>query len=180
MKKIDVFIDLEGIGMPQGIKRNILKIQEVGDNLRLALLREGYELRSVAGFARYKHPRNPINPRIREALSNAFKANGWSLTWSAEIADEALIAAVRNMIRDCTLAESILLIANDHDFIKLVRDIKNSGRFVMVAGPAVSKRLQIAADCAKKLWDFLEEYPDVSQSKGIKNDEGKSFNPIPL
>ena len=151
LTRIDVFVDLEGIGIPRNVSRSIAKLQALASHLPLALMNIGYEIGTASAFASGKHQ----GSRMKEALSGVCTAHGWNLTWSSGIADTALTSAAMSRLHQGTLPNAILLVTNDHDFLGLVRILKNSGRFVFVVGPAVSKRFHAVVDRVEKLRDLL-------------------------
>lgn len=190
---IDIFIDLEGLGMSEVARRNVGKITYLAEELPIALRREGHDIASVTGFACYSRPNSfkcssrrgvgrvyRIVPLWTQALvSDTFKSHGWKMVWSSSIADHALIHDVCDRLEKGVLSDTVMIIANDHDFIGLVNQLKEANRQVLVAGPGMNKRLQAAAHRAFHLWDFLE----MNAPRGGKNHTGQNetlFNPIPL
>jgi hypothetical protein len=180
---IDIFMDLEGLGISWDRSTGIRKIDFITDTLPTALEQENYTISTLTGFARYKH-KNSIEQRsIQTMVRNKFSSYGWKMVWSNEFADLALIKDAEERLLKNSLAPTVMLVTNDHDFIKITRKITNSGRFVIISGPNMSKRLQHVAGKSFPFWQFLGGHPekilpdDTDASRHIANNESIR-NPI--
>lgn len=176
-KPIDVFIDFEGIGRLENIRGWFAKIDVIAGRLPLALGRQGYTIASVNVFASYKRPNEIVPPDFQRAVRKAMNAHGWKMSWSSMIADEVLVGDVRKSLVAGTLSDAVMIITSDHDFIALIRELTNAGRFVIVSGTAMNKRLQAHANVSIPLKEFLgitAPDPISTSSKDV------IFNPIPI
>jgi len=77
--------------------------------------------------------------------------------WSKEIADEALKREVQERLVENSICQTVLLVANDHGFSQLVRQLREAGRTVIVAGYQISGQLASAADKTVPLSEILGE-----------------------
>ncbi len=180
-ESIHVFTDLEGLGKPISLVRTLESIKRVGKELGPALLREGYSIAGITGFACYKRKYRDIPAGVQWLIRDLLRGYGWNMVWSKEIADTALIGTVRNDLSIGALSKSVMIVANDRHFSTLVRQLRASGIFVFVSGPEMSHKLIKAADRAEKLWDFLarsERCPALMRRDAQTG--SVPFNPIPL
>ncbi len=157
MKKTDVFIDLEGLGISFSLGTSAALTKFIAHRLPPALEKEGYLVSDVTGFACYKRTMGIVPPSTQKSLRKEFASHGWRMIWSDCIADTALIREVDAGLSSDTLAESVLLIANDHDFIGILDRINASGRESLVCGPNMSRKLPKHARKAFSLWELLGE-----------------------
>ena len=182
MKNLDIFVDLEGIGIPGDHNRCRRKIDLMAEQLPSALLKEGYKIASLTGFACYKHPHEVISPLTQTNLRKMFTSHEWTMVWSDHIADLALMSHVEDQLAKGKLSESVMVVTSDHDFIKLIRLIQKSGREALVSGQSMNKRLQMAADRAMPFWEMLGGHPDKMPATVPDSvSSGKvSLNPLPI
>jgi hypothetical protein len=162
MKKIDVYLDLEGIGRLEGGGELIDNVEILAERLPAALAASGFQLGSVIGFASYysgfacgENAGRMVPFIIQSKWKKAFREKGWTMVWSDVIADEALASSMRKSMLAGTLAEAVMLVTCDSDFIPLMRDVRESGRYVIVSGQSMSKRLPEYADRAVHLLELL-------------------------
>jgi len=159
LKNTDVSLDLEGLGVSYRTKNTIKKIEFVLNELPPALERHGYTITSLDGFSSYRCGRSIVSREMQAVTRSVFARRNWRMVWSNSIADHALIAEADKRLAEGTMAESVLIVTNDHDFIALAKRIKESGRTVIVSGPSVNKRLQAVADEVFPFWEFLGGHP---------------------
>lgn len=186
MKKIDIFIDLENIGMSKRPSREVRNIKAIGERLGRALARIGHRPQKVMAFAsfgvsslrRYRTLLRKefkgdmtVSQATQDKISEACSELGWTMVWHRGIADRTLEITVGRHLRDNTLESDVMLMTNDEDFVELVEKIKASGRKVIICGQSISKKLVEVADQTLHLWKFLS--PPCADGQG-------PFNPIPL
>jgi hypothetical protein len=157
LKNTDVFIDLEGLGISFDLRVSIAMTKFIAHKLPLALEKEGYLISNVAAFACYKRTMGMVPPSMQKSLRKAFALHRWTMIWSDCIADTTLIRAVDTGLSSGKLAESVMVITNDHDFIGLLDRIGTSGRESLVCGPSMSRKLLKHAHRSFHLWKLLGE-----------------------
>ncbi|MES2087406.1 MAG: hypothetical protein V4467_00230 [Patescibacteria group bacterium] len=156
---IDVFIDLEGVGLgrtrgpktPEEIERSVNSLL---DQIPVGLTREGFQLRQLWGTASLWRGKTFLSSRIQHSLHRSFVSHRGTMYWTTEIADYALIGEVQNRLALGTLASAVLLVANDHDFRPLVVKLLKAQRYVVVSGIEVSQRLSRVASRTISLWEL--------------------------
>lgn len=172
-KSIDVFIDFEGLGMQVSASRNVDKIEWLMSRLGPALSREGFGLGTVTAFASARRGKWLLPSRFRSRLATAFENRGAQMVWSRTIADIALMSTVKERLSRKRLADHVLLITNDADFVPLVDGLKAGGHFVFVSGPAMSKDLVAAASRAVPIRELATGKPKLPR-------QAVKFNPLPI
>lgn len=178
MNTVDVFFDLEslGIGSP-----NFNLLNEGGNvdtllsELPEVLVREDCQVGRIWGTACVLRRRGRLPGTFQIAIKRIFSRYGGTMVWANEIGDASLIKEVRKLLTERTLAKAVLLIASDHDFQALVKEVVESGRFVFVSGHKVSKRLERVANKVIPLDEF---FPLKFESVSVG--ESAPFNSIPL
>jgi hypothetical protein len=157
LKKTDVFIDLEGLGISFSLGISVAMAKFIAHRLPPALEKEGYLISDVVAFACYKRTMGMVPPNIQRSLRKALALHKWTMVWSDCIADTALIKAVDTGLSSGKLTESVMIIANDHDFIGSLDRICASGRESLVCGPSMSRKLPKHAHRSFHLWKLLGE-----------------------
>ncbi len=165
MKKTDVFIDLEGLGISFNLGVSVALAKFTAQRLPPALEKKGYLVSSVTGFACYKRTMGIVPPSIQRSLIKSLATHDWTMIWSDCIADTALIKVVDAGLVSGKLAESVMIIANDHDFIGLLDRIGVSGRESLVCGSSMSRKLPKHAHRSFPLWELLGETFKIDPSK---------------
>ena len=182
LKKIDVFIDCEGFGISFSLDSSLKKTEFLNKQLGPALNREGFESSTVAVFASYGRSSFKWEPAVKKELWRVCHSYGWDMRWTSDIADTALIDYAKERLANGTLADTVLLIANDHDFCNLVCQIKSSNRSVIVCGLSVNKRLRAVADKTFEIRAFLGGDPEniLAGERRPVHHEGPIENHLPL
>lgn len=137
---VDVFIDFENVWMTKHIERPKLfkKIDWLTKRLGPALQKEGYKLGTVKIFARQ---RESMSVDLCHEIFEAFGKHGWDMVWSQTKADTAFKKWVRELLEKDELASTVMFVTSDADFADVMREVKDSGRTVFVAGKNISHRL---------------------------------------
>jgi len=143
MNDLDIFIDLESLGIGSPLYRigEGGNIDALFNKLPVSLAEEGYQPRIIWGTACVKRKSGRLPGRLQIALKTIFVHHGGVVVWTEDIADNALKREVQRLLLGGELAQTVLLIACDHDFCPLVEDVVGSGRLVIVSGNNVSRRL---------------------------------------
>jgi hypothetical protein len=182
LKKIDVFMDLESIGVGEGIRRSRWKIDFIASTLPPALRGEKCRIASVTCFASYMRPTWAVYPGVQNALRDVLRRHGWTMVWSRGIADVALIDDVTRRLANNTLSEAVMIVTNDHDFVSLVAKLRESGREVFVSGPQASKKFANIAHKVTSFWEYLGGHPEkvLDETVFASACQKTMPNPIPL
>jgi hypothetical protein len=80
------------------------------------------------------------------------------MTWSAGIADTALITCAEGRLSQGLAAEAIMIVSNDGDFTSLTRTLVSAEHRVIVSGKTVSRRLGKAATEVILLNDLIPDF----------------------
>lgn len=172
METIDVFVDLENVGLSWNVRRETEAIALLDSSLEAALEREGYALGTVTGFASYARGGRGVPQGVQRDIREMFVSRGWEMVWSREIADEALVKRIRERKAKNELAVAVMIASNDHDFSEIIRWLQGEGHFVLAAGDSLSETLRTTATKAVNLREFLS----VEFKKGNET----PLNPIRL
>jgi hypothetical protein len=73
---------------------------------------------------------------------------------------------VEGLLAKNRLAEAAMIATNDHDFLKLVHKLRESGRTVYVTGPHASKRFEGVAHKVTSIWEWLGGHPEKISDEG--------------
>lgn len=165
MNDIDVFLDLEAIGVGHlpfgdGARANVLL-----DRLPGFLEGIDYVIRNLWGTACLRRPRGNLPGYVQVAVRNILLKHGGTMFWSREIADEALKREIRKRLAGNSISQTVLLVADDHGFTRTVVQLRESNRTVIVAGHHVSRQLVDSANRVIPLSDILgedKEYAPIS------------------
>ncbi|MEO8637359.1 MAG: NYN domain-containing protein [Candidatus Taylorbacteria bacterium] len=180
MKKIDVFVDLEGVGRIEGYRDFPSKIKFIANGLTDALCDCGFTISSTQFFACYKRPREVIPPGFQTKVCEVAAAFRCSMHWSNCIADTALIARIEYLLVSNALSEAVMIIASDHDFIAIIDKLRANGRYVLVSGTNMNKRLQNHAHKVVPLNELLDVTKNGETGKYDAHFSSPLWNPIPL
>lgn len=155
----EIFLDLENIGISFGVPRSVDKFNFIASGLsrELVLQPEVFEIVSATGVASDRRAIENLPHKIKGELAQVARRHGWQIVWSHGIADTTIIGMIERKLATGTLAESVTLIGNDHDFCKIIRSVTATGRSAFVIGTEVSNRLKRVATRSVNLWELLGE-----------------------
>lgn len=143
---IAVFIDLENLGAPQGLRAWMQRIDQLFIGLPIGLRKRGYKIQfSYAVASSSGLRKKPLSRHYQQRISGAVAQVGGRMHWSLGIADNALIVEAHKRLALKVLPHAVLLLTNDGDFIPLVEKLKKNGHHVIVAGQEMNRFLRAVA-----------------------------------
>lgn len=176
MDEIDIFLDLEGLGVVSPPFKDGARVNTLLDQLPLSLEEFGYRIREIWGTACVRPNRQRTLPGyVQITIKQVLIRHGGVMCWTEGIADEALNREVQRRLGEGSLAQTVLLVASDHDFVPLVRELTDSGRSVIISGHQVSERLAAVATRTIPLSELLGEDREF-----VRTEPDSPFNVIKI
>ena len=155
LRKIDVFIDIESLGMARSASKFIDRLISILSRLRPSLEAKGYEIQSAWAASGYALGREKYRQRIGYIFAKYKVKMVWSEVRGPQVADKLIITEMSARLKLNTMAPAVLLITSDGDFSGIAHAVRQSKRHLIVAGSGVSLRLSNNADETLHIWNFL-------------------------
>lgn len=175
VKEIDVFLDLEQVGVGASFVGSGRRLQTLLREMPAFLEAEGYAIGKIWGTACLCRGTFNLPVKLQTDIKGVVARYGGTVVWTTENADKALMKEVRTRLANSSLAPAVLFVTGDRHFAPLVQELRAAGREVVVSCYAISKVLSRAADKRIDLWKVIGQ-----EEAFVAVEPLTPFNAIPL